>query len=83
MIRLLQPTENGLPVEVYAFFTSPEWVPFENFQADFFEHIYDTLPDFGLKAFQRISNVLPDLEPMLASSNEAPTSAPITNSPKQ
>ncbi len=63
MIRLLQPTENGLPVEVYAFYNSPDWVPFEDFQADFFEHIYDTLPDFGLKAFQRISNVLPDLEP--------------------
>ncbi|MBE0648556.1 MAG: mechanosensitive ion channel family protein [Bacteroidales bacterium] len=65
MIRLLQPTENGLPVEVYAFFSSAEWVPFENFQADFFEHIYDTLPDFGLKAFQRISNVLPDLGPII------------------
>lgn len=64
MIRLLQPTENGLPVEVYAFYSSPEWIPFEEFQASFFEHIYDTLPDFGLKAFQRISNVLPDLEPV-------------------
>ncbi|MFC2102005.1 mechanosensitive ion channel family protein [Bacteroidota bacterium] len=74
MIRLLQPTENGLPVEVYTFFTSPEWVPFENFQADFFEHIYDTLPDFGLKAFQRISNVLPDLEPL--SGTEVPKDIP-------
>ncbi|MBN1200023.1 MAG: mechanosensitive ion channel [Bacteroidales bacterium] len=63
MIRLLQPAENGLPVEVYAFYNSPDWVEFENFQADFFEHIYDTLPDFGLKAFQRISNIVPDLEP--------------------
>ncbi|MFH1937544.1 MAG: mechanosensitive ion channel family protein, partial [Bacteroidota bacterium] len=63
MIRLLQPAENGLPVEVYAFYNSPDWVAFENFQADFFEHLYDTLPDFNLKAFQRISALLPDLEP--------------------
>ncbi len=63
MVRQLQPSENGLPVEVYAFVTNPDWVPYENFQADFFEHLYATMPDFGLKAFQRISNVLPDLEP--------------------
>jgi len=81
MIRLLQPTENGLPVEVYAFFTSPEWVPFEDFQADFFEHIYGTLPDFGLKAFQRISNVLPDLEPLSGSSSFHPD--PGSSAPKK
>ncbi|MBL7137371.1 MAG: mechanosensitive ion channel family protein [Bacteroidales bacterium] len=63
MIRQLQPAENGLPVEVYTFYNSPDWVAFENFQADFFEHVYDTLPAFHLKAFQRISSVLPDLEP--------------------
>lgn len=63
MVRQLQPSENGLPVEVYAFVTNPDWVPYENFQADFFEHVYATMSDFGLKAFQRISNVLPDFEP--------------------
>jgi len=63
MIRLLQPAENGLPVEVYAFYNSPDWVAFENFQSAFLEHVYAALPSFGLKAFQRISNVLPDLEP--------------------
>lgn len=65
MIRLLQPAENGLPVEVYAFYNSPDWVAFENFQSAFFEYIYATLPIFGLKAFQRISNIVPDLEPPL------------------
>lgn len=60
MIRLLQPTENGLPVEVYAFYNSPDWVSYENFQAGFFEHIYDTLPDFGLRAFQRMNSGSPD-----------------------
>jgi len=83
MIRLLQPTENGLPVEVYAFYTSPEWIPFENFQADFFEHIYDTLPGFGLKAFQRVSNILPDLDPLVPSPVEVPSSMSSGNLPKQ
>lgn len=69
MIRLLQPAENGLPVEVYAFYNSPEWVAFENFQSAFFEHVYAVLPSFGLKAFQRISNVLPDLEPTIPKNN--------------
>jgi miniconductance mechanosensitive channel len=71
MIRQLQPTENGLPVEVYAFYQSTSWVNFENFQAEFFEHLYATLPEFGLKAFQRITNLLPDLEPFTPKKDES------------
>lgn len=55
MIRQLQPTENGLPVEIYAFLTNPEWVAFEDFQSDLFEHLFAILPEFGLKPFQRSS----------------------------
>ncbi|MDP1623143.1 MAG: mechanosensitive ion channel [Bacteroidales bacterium] len=67
MVRTLQPTENGLPLELYAFYTPPNWAEFENFQARLFEHIFSVLPEFGLKAFQRpsgrdvqISAVLPE-----------------------
>ncbi len=55
MVRTLQPTENGLPLELYAFYIPPNWAEFEDFQARLFEHILSVLPEFGLKAFQRPS----------------------------
>jgi miniconductance mechanosensitive channel len=67
MVRTLQPTENGLPLELYAFYIPPNWSEFEDFQARLFEHILSVLPEFGLKAFQRpsgrdvqMSSVLPE-----------------------
>lgn len=57
MIRQLQPSENGLPVEVYAFFYPPEWTDFENFQSSLFEHIFAILPEFGLVAYQRCNSL--------------------------
>jgi miniconductance mechanosensitive channel len=55
MVRTLQPTENGLPLELYAFYIPPNWAEFEDFQARLFEHILSILPEFGLKPFQRPS----------------------------
>jgi miniconductance mechanosensitive channel len=55
MVRTLQPTENGLPLEMYAFYIPPNWAEFEDFQARLFEHILSVMPEFGLKAFQRPS----------------------------
>jgi miniconductance mechanosensitive channel len=67
MVRTLQPTENGLPLELYAFYIPPNWAEFEDFQARLFEHILSVLPEYGLKAFQRpsgrdvqMSSVLPE-----------------------
>ena len=67
MVRTLQPTENGLPLELYAFYIPPNWAEFEDFQARLFEHILSVIPEFGLKAFQRpsgrdvqMSSVLPE-----------------------
>lgn len=67
MVRTLQPTENGLPLEMYAFYIPPNWAEFEDFQARLFEQILSVMPDFGLKAFQRpsgrdvqMSSVLPE-----------------------
>ncbi len=67
MVRTLQPTENGLPLEMYAFYIPPDWADFEDFQARLFEHILSLMPEFGLKAFQRpsgrdvqMSSVLPE-----------------------
>jgi len=55
MVRILQPGEFGLPLEIYLFYIPPDWKEFEEFQARLFEHIFAILPDFGLKAYQRPS----------------------------
>lgn len=55
MIRMLQPTAEGVPVEVYCFTRSTEWVTYEAVQDDLFDRLFAVLPEFGLRAFQRPS----------------------------
>lgn len=52
MVRQLQPTAQGLPLELYFFFNGTAWVDYEHLQSEIFEYILATLPEFGLKAFQ-------------------------------
>lgn len=52
MVRQLQPTAQGLPLELYFFFDGTAWVDYEHLQAEVFEFLLATLPQFGLKAFQ-------------------------------
>jgi miniconductance mechanosensitive channel len=52
MVRQLQPTENGLPLEIYAFTNDIAWVNYEAIQADVFDHILSIIPHFGLRVFQ-------------------------------
>ena len=52
MVRHLQPTDKGIPVELYFFSTVKEWVPFEGIQADVFDHVLAVIPEFGLRVFQ-------------------------------
>lgn len=52
MIRQLQPTPQGLPLELYFFSADTAWVAYEHLQADVFEHILAVMPEFGLKVFQ-------------------------------
>lgn len=52
LVRHLQPTEKGIPIEVYAFSNDQEWAKYESIQADIFDHILAILPEFGLKIFQ-------------------------------
>ena len=55
MVRMLQPTSEGLPVEVYCFSRCTEWVAYEALQAAIFDHLLAVLPEFGLRVFQRPS----------------------------
>lgn len=55
MVRQLQPTENGLPIELYFFSSVKDWVPYENIQSDVFDHVLAIIPEFGLSIFQHVS----------------------------
>ncbi|HNS18493.1 MAG TPA: mechanosensitive ion channel [Bacteroidales bacterium] len=52
MVRQLQPTDTGLPIEIYAFSRIQEWVPYENIQSDIFDHVLAAVPLFDLQVFQ-------------------------------
>lgn len=55
MVRVLQPTSEGLPVEIYCFTSNTEWLVYESIQGAIFDHLIAMLPAFGLRAFQRPS----------------------------
>lgn len=52
MVRQLDPDENGLPLEVYCFTNTTDWVDYERYQSDIFDHFLSAMPLFGLKPFQ-------------------------------
>jgi miniconductance mechanosensitive channel len=52
MVRQLEPTENGLPIEVYCFSNNIEWVEYERIQADIFDHLLSSISNFDLEIFQ-------------------------------
>ena len=52
LVRQLQPTEAGLPIEIYAFTATTAWAEYEAIQSDIFDHLLAILPEFGLKLFQ-------------------------------
>ena len=52
MVRHLDPGPTGIPIEVYVFAATTEWVKYEGIQADIFDHIFAVVPLFDLKVFQ-------------------------------
>tara|TARA_B110001452_G_C15224366_1_gene424396 strand:- start:892 stop:2130 length:1239 start_codon:yes stop_codon:yes gene_type:complete len=52
MVRQLEPTENGLPIEVYCFSNNIAWTEYERIQADIFDHLLSSIPSFELEIFQ-------------------------------
>ena len=55
MVRHLQPTEIGIPVELYCFSSDRAWVNYEGVQADIIDHVLAIVPEFDLRVFQNIS----------------------------
>lgn len=54
LMRQLDPTENGLPIEIYFFLKQKEWKAYEHHLAEIMERMYALVPKFGLKIYQRI-----------------------------
>lgn len=52
MVRQLQPTATGIPLEIYCFSRIQEWVAYEKVQSDIFDHLLAVMPYFHLRVFQ-------------------------------
>ena len=55
MVRHLQSSDTGVPLQIYAFTSTTVWVEYETIQAALFEHIMAIAPMFDIKIFQRPS----------------------------
>lgn len=52
-VRQLEPSDTGLPIQLYVFTDTTVWTEYEGIQADIFDHLLSVLPEFGLKVYQR------------------------------
>ncbi len=52
LVRHQQPTEKGLPVEIYVFCSDKRWAYYEEVQADIFDHFLAIVSHFGLRIYQ-------------------------------
>ncbi|MEL1245818.1 mechanosensitive ion channel domain-containing protein [Flavobacterium sp. DGU11] len=52
MCRHLQPTEKGIPIEIYLFTSDKRWLNYEYIMADIFDHIIASVAYFGLEIFE-------------------------------
>ena len=72
MVRQLQPTETGLPMELYFFTNTVVWTEYEGIQSDVFDHVLAVIPEFGLRVFQSPSgNDLAALQDSLSGAGDA------------
>jgi miniconductance mechanosensitive channel len=52
MVRQLESTSKGLPLEIYCFSSEREWVKYENIISDIFDHLFTITSEFGLEVFE-------------------------------
>lgn len=55
MVRQLQPTAQGVPLEVYCFSADIVWENYEAIQSDIFDHLYAATEFFDLRLYQQVS----------------------------
>ena len=57
MVRQLQPSEWGLPIEIYCFSADVNWIPYENLQTEIISYVVAIAPLFGLRMYQAPSGL--------------------------
>ena len=55
LVRHLEPTQYGLPIQIYVFSNDQVWANYEAIQADVFDHLLAAVPEFDLRIFQNPS----------------------------
>ncbi|MDC1050694.1 mechanosensitive ion channel [Candidatus Marinimicrobia bacterium] len=55
LVRQLSITDKGLPIEIYVFTNTTDWIEYEEIQSDIFDHLISSLAQFDLKVFQNPS----------------------------
>ena len=56
MVRTLEPTGNGLPLQFYCFTDTTDWKEYENIQSQIMEHFASIMPLFELYPYQSSSS---------------------------
>ena len=56
LVRQMDPTDHGIPLQLWCFTHDVSWKPYEDVQSDIFDHLLAILPEFGLRVFQRSSD---------------------------
>lgn len=59
MVRQTDAGDTGIPVEVYAFTKTRDWIEYEMIQTDIFDRIFVAVPKFGLQVYQRTGDKQP------------------------
>jgi len=55
MVRQLEPTDTGIPLEIYCFTKTKIWTEYESIQADVFDHVLAMVHIFELQIFEKLS----------------------------
>ncbi len=55
LVRQLEPTDKGLPLQIYLFTDTTAWAEYEGIQSDIFDHLMAVAPEFGLRIYQKPS----------------------------
>lgn len=62
LVRQMQSTSTGVPLEIYCFTKITAWASFEKIQSAFFEHLFAIIKDFDLKTYQLSRNEVRDIQ---------------------
>ncbi|MBH3429568.1 mechanosensitive ion channel family protein [Pseudomonas alkylphenolica] len=82
MVRQMQTTAQGVPLEIYCFTRTTAWADYERIQGDIFDYLLAVMPEFGLGLYQQPSGndlragLLPASLPKLQRTLSAETTEP-------